>query len=108
LAVGRQLSCGGLRCAGLFLPSLGVHSDHQEPQGQRSFPKDAGGQIVGGHIVCERRREKGQPTQTANRHQHAQNSRKEGRPENEVADQEAVESEKYQVVDVEGGRDERG
>src|SRR6266851_1173507 len=29
------------------------------------------------------------------RHQHAQNSRQEGRPENEVPDQEAIESEKY-------------
>ena len=46
-------------------------------------------------MVCERRRQKGQPTQTGERHQHTQTSRQEGRLENEVPDQEAIDSEKY-------------
>jgi hypothetical protein len=49
-------------------------------------------------MVCERR-QKDQPTHTGQHHQHAQNSRQEGRPENEVADQEAIGPEKYQAVD---------
>jgi hypothetical protein len=42
-------------------------------------------------MVCARRRQKGQPTQTGQRHQFAQNSGQEGRREDEVADQEAME-----------------
>src|SRR5208282_3908022 len=37
------------------------------------LPDEARGQIVGGQIVCERWRQKGQPTQTGKRHQHTQN-----------------------------------
>src|SRR5271154_3028194 len=46
-------------------------------------------------MVCERSK-KDQPTQAGKRHQHAQNSRQEGRPENEVAEEEAIGTEKYQ------------
>ena len=30
------------RCAGLLLPSLNVHADHDERQAERSFPNEAG------------------------------------------------------------------
>src|SRR5690349_2583728 len=43
------------RGACLLLPSLFVHAGHKEPKGQRSFPEDAGGKIVGGQILCELR-----------------------------------------------------
>ena len=46
---------GYLNGPGLLLPSLNVHAHHEEPQGQRSFPEDAGDENVGGQIVCERR-----------------------------------------------------
>src|SRR6266404_1719848 len=53
-------------------------------------------------MVCEGRCQKGQPTQTAKRHQRTQNSRQEGRLENQIADQDAIESEKHQGVEVGG------
>jgi hypothetical protein len=40
-------------------------------------------------------REKDQPTYTSKRHQHAQKSRQEGRPENEVTEQKAKGPVKY-------------
>jgi hypothetical protein len=43
------------RYAGLLLPSLSVQADHKQPHGQRSFSDDAGCQIVGREMVCERR-----------------------------------------------------
>src|SRR5208282_2137610 len=46
--------------------------------------------------------QKDEPTQTGKRHQHAQNSRQKGRLENEVAEQEAIGSEKCQAVDFVG------
>src|SRR5260370_40356965 len=54
---------------------------------------------------CEPRRKKGRETvghvaQARDCQQHAQNSRKERRPENEISEQEAVESEKYQAEAV--------
>jgi len=42
------------RCAGLLLPSLNVHADHEEPHGQRSFTEDAGGKNIGGQMACKR------------------------------------------------------
>src|ERR1700693_996950 len=48
-------------------------------------------------MVCERRGQIGHPTQTTDRHQHSENSRQEGRPENEVAGQDAPESEEHQI-----------
>jgi hypothetical protein len=56
----------------------------------------------GEQIVCERWWQKGQLTQTCDCHQRAQDSRQKGRPEDEVPDQEAIESEKYQA-DVDQG-----
>src|SRR5438034_1245314 len=60
LAVDESEAHGGRRpsfpCAGLFLPALFVHAHHEEPQGQRSLPEHAGGEIVGGQNVCEWRR----------------------------------------------------
>src|SRR5712692_11280617 len=47
-------------------------------------------------MVSERLIQKGQPTQTSQYRQHAQNPRQEGGPDNEVARQECIESEKYQ------------
>src|SRR5215472_6898112 len=47
-------------------------------------------------MVCERRRQNREPTQTGKRNQCTQNSRQEGRPENKVADQDLKHSEKYQ------------
>jgi|SRR6202035_2618201 len=56
------------RCAGLLLPSLNVHAHDEEPQPHQSFRQEGDGQIVGGQIVCERRRRQiGQPTQTSKR-----------------------------------------
>src|SRR5208337_545095 len=52
-------------------------------------------------MASERRVQKRQPTQTADHHEHAQNSRQECRPENEVPDQGTIESEKHKG-DVEG------
>ena|SRR6266571_3307252 len=95
-----QLSCaeGRPRCAGLLLPVLSVHAHHEEPEHQRSFREDAEDLNVGQQIVCEWRCQKGQPTQTGKRNQRTQNSRQEGRPENEVADQEQKQSVKYPRV----------
>jgi hypothetical protein len=55
--------------AGLLLPPLDVHTHHEEPQGQRSFPEGAGGHDVRDEIACEWRRKEtrkteGQPTQS--------------------------------------------
>jgi hypothetical protein len=44
------------RCASLLFPSLGIHADHEEPQGRRSFPeeaREAGDHIVTRQTVCE-------------------------------------------------------
>jgi len=51
---------------GLLLPSLFVHAHHEEPQHYRFLPEDAGRQIGGGQVDCERLREIGYPTQTGN------------------------------------------
>jgi hypothetical protein len=77
-----RIWCRRLSCARLQPPSLNVDA-HCAEQAQ--------GQIVGGRIVCERRRQKGQPTPTGQRHQCNQKSGQEGRLEDEVADQEAME-----------------
>src|SRR3989449_11369572 len=47
-------------------------------------------------MVSERLIQEGQPTQTSQYRQHPQNPRQEGGPDNEVARQECIESEKYQ------------
>src|SRR5256885_16413135 len=47
-------------------------------------------------MVSERLIQEGQPTQTPQYRQHAQNPRQEGGPDNEVARQECIRSEKYQ------------
>src|SRR6266478_9406853 len=47
-------------------------------------------------MVSERLIQEGQPTQTSKDRQHAQDPRQEGGPDNEVARQERIESEKYQ------------
>jgi hypothetical protein len=86
-----RIWCRRLSCARLLPPSSNVDAHCEEPQGHRSFAEQAQGQIVGGQIVCERRRQKGQPTPTGQRHQCNQKSRQEGRREDEVADQEAME-----------------
>ena len=39
-------------CPAPLLPHRSVHTDHEEPQGQRYFP-EAGGQNAGGQIVRE-------------------------------------------------------
>jgi hypothetical protein len=54
-----------------------------------------------GSRAAVRERSANQPTQTGKSHQGSQNSRQEGRPENEVADQETIEAEKKQGVDRE-------
>src|SRR5437879_3869987 len=84
-------------CAGLLLPSLSVHAHHEEPQHHQSFHEEDGGQIVRGKIVSEPRWQKGQPTQTCDRWQRTQNSRQESRPEDEVANQDPIESVKCQA-----------
>ena len=47
-------------------------------------------------MVSERQIQEAQPTQTSKYRQHAQNPRQEFGPDNEVALQECIESEKYQ------------
>ena len=41
-------------CFGLLVPTLNVNAHHQEPQHQRYFREEGGGQIVGRQIVYER------------------------------------------------------
>src|SRR5271157_1528152 len=53
----RWLSCG----AGLLLPSLFVHPDHEEPHDQRSSPEKAEGCNVGEQTVSERQIQETQP-----------------------------------------------
>jgi len=89
------------RCAGLLLPSLNVHADHDERQGERSFPNEAGQLDEREQIGREPRRKKvcepvAQVAQTPDRHQHTDYWGKEGRPEHQVSDREAVESKKYE------------
>src|SRR6266700_545025 len=49
---------GHARCAGLFLPSLNVHADHEEPQAQREF-RQAGGHLdVRDQVSCKSWRKK--------------------------------------------------
>src|SRR5207248_6622390 len=92
---------------GLLLPSLDIHSLRQEPHGQCSFSDEAGEQDVRRQTGRERRGQKGQPTQTGKGHQGTENARQEGRTENKVADQQAIEAEKYQRVDGRGEMKER-
>src|SRR5207245_3228897 len=89
------------RCAGLLLPSLNVHADHDERQGERSFANEAGHLDVREQVGREPRCKKvcetvGQVAQTPDRHQHTDYSGKEGRPEHQVSDRDAVESKKYE------------
>ena len=50
-----DLTSSSPRRAGLLLPSLDVHTHHEEPHGQREFPEDAGDHEVGGQTLWERR-----------------------------------------------------
>ncbi len=47
-------------------------------------------------MVCQRRGQKGQPTQTGKRHQRTKNSRQKSRTENQIADEEVKQSKKNQ------------
>ena len=53
---GRRLSCaeGRLRYAGLLLPSLNVHADHEEPEHQRKFREAGGDSYEGEQVLGER------------------------------------------------------
>src|SRR5712692_5582210 len=84
------------RCTGLPLPSLFVHAEDEEPEDQQCCPEEAESGNVGEQTVSERQIQEAQPTQTSQYRQHAQNPRQEGGPDNEVARQECIESEKYQ------------
>src|SRR5215470_3128284 len=86
---------GCIRCASLFSPSLGVHADHEEPEGQRALTKQTGDLKVDGECVFERRVEIGQVPYTSDRQQHAHRARKKRRPDDEVADEKAIEAEKH-------------
>ena len=83
-------------------PSIVERSpDHDERQGERSFPNEAGHLDVreqtGREPRCKKVRETvGQVAQTPDRHQHTDYSGKEGRPEHQVSDRDAVESKKYE------------
>src|SRR5205085_164252 len=96
--VRRRLSgADGRRCcAGLLLPSLFVHAEHEEPQDQRCCPEEAEGCNVEEQTVSERRIQEGKPTYTRNHRQHAQDSGQEGGLDDEVACQDCIESEKCQ------------
>jgi len=70
------------RCVGPLLPSLYVHAVHQEPEGQRAFPKAPGHHNVGPQTERELKKVHGaidQVRQTGDRHQDAENSSQEGR-----------------------------
>src|SRR5260370_27281 len=74
--------------AGLLFPSLNVHANHEEPQGQREFPREAEGQKVAEQKGPELRRKEvreavGQIEHTRDGQQHAYYSWKKRRPENE-------------------------
>ena len=86
-------------CAGPLLPSLNVHAYHDERQGERSFPDEAGHldarEQTGREPRCKKVCETvGQVAETSDRHQHTHYSGKESRPEHQVSDREAVESKK--------------
>jgi len=80
-----------------LFPLRSVQAHHEEPQEHRSFHEEGGGHNVGGQIGCERRGQKGQPTQARDRRQCTQKPRQEGRPENQVADQDPIESVKSEA-----------
>src|SRR5207248_2351024 len=82
--------------AGLLLPSLFVHAEYEEPQDQRCCSNEAEPCKVEEQTVSERRIQEGQPTQTCKCRPHAENPRQEGRPHNEIAGQECIESKKCQ------------
>ena len=96
-------------CAGPLLPSLNVHAYHDERQGERSFPDEAGHldarEQTGREPRCKKVCETvGQVAETPDRHQHTHYSGKEGRPEHQVSDREAIESKKYEgEVEAFGG-----
>ncbi len=98
-----------IRCAGPLLPSLNVHAYHDERQGERSFPDEAGHldarEQTGREPRCKKVCETvGQVAETPDRHQHTHYSGKEGRPEHQVSDREAIESKKYEgEVEAFGG-----
>jgi hypothetical protein len=88
------------RCAGLLLPSLLVHAAHKEPQAQRYF-RDRCSREIREDPLLKRRRQKERETIddvacALDRQQHAYESWKEGRPNNQVGHREAIESEEHQ------------
>ena len=48
---------------GLRVPLLNVHAEHEEPQHQGCFREEANDLDGGQEMICERRRQKAQPTQ---------------------------------------------
>src|SRR5437899_2078304 len=83
------------RPARALLPSLGVHACYQEPQAERSFAKERGqldpGDEVEGEGGCEEIRDAVREVrESAKRQQDADHPRKEGRPEYEVSDADAI------------------
>jgi hypothetical protein len=76
--------------ASLRLPALSVHPDHEEPEHRQSFSQKAGHHVVRGQVVGERDGQICEPGEAADGHQHAEDSRQEGRPENEITDEKTI------------------
>jgi len=78
--------------AGLVTLALSVHADNDQPEHEGAFSEKAEGDVPGIQMMSESWRQRSQPGETAKRHHHAEDSRKEGRAEDQVAGDEAVES----------------
>lgn len=64
----------------LFLPSLFVHAEHQEPQNKRNRPQQAKDCEVPEQTAAERRVEKGQPASSRDHPPQAEEARQVRRP----------------------------
>ena len=85
--------------AGLFSPSLNVHTHDQEPQAERQFRDEAEDHDRVGELEGKGWDEIGQPTCTGGGHEHAENARQEGRLKDEIADQQSEQTEEPQLAD---------
>src|SRR5579871_5943190 len=86
---------------GLFHPSLNVYAHHEQPERQQYFC-DCGSREIREDLGLQRRRQKegeavDQVPRALDRQQHANESGKELRIDDEVSHREAIKSEKYQA-----------
>src|SRR5581483_2676270 len=82
--------------AGLLLPSLFVHAEHEQPENHQCCPEEAEGGNEREHTVSQRWIKEAEPTEASNHRQHSQEPGQKGGLENEVTLQQRRESEKCQ------------